>query len=53
MESEEALDMLRPGLGEVLTNYLQIINLIDKDELVYSLEGIIRKFGEIIHPYAY
>lgn len=52
MEQEEALEILKPGLGEVLENYLLIINSIDKDELIHSLEGIIEKFSDIIQPYA-
>jgi len=47
-EQEEAIEMLRPGLGQVLEHYLTIINSIDKDELIHSLEGLIDKFSAII-----
>jgi len=52
LNQEEALEMLKPGLNQVLEHYLKLINTIDKDELVYALEGIIDRFRDDIHPYA-
>lgn len=46
------MDILKPVLGEILKNYLKIINEIDNEELVTALEELVKYFKDDIGPYA-
>ena len=37
VEQEEAKVILKPGLNEILSNYISIMNEIDSDDVVSSL----------------
>ena len=45
-------EFIRPGLGNVLKVYLDILDEIDFDELVNSLRKIVEVFSEEVAPYA-
>ena len=47
-----AIEVLKPGLSKILETYVTLIDLIDNDDLVNALEGIIDKYENDIHPYA-
>ena len=52
LEHSLALDILRPGLEKVLETYLGLIDVIDNDQFVSALEGLIKKFDADIAPFA-
>ena len=41
LEYKEAIEMLRPELNKILEIYLKLMNEIECEEIVSSLEGII------------
>jgi len=43
---------MKPHLGQTLEVYLKMMDEIDSEELVKSLEGVIHIFNEDIGPYA-
>jgi importin-7 len=47
-----AIDFLRPGLESLLKNYLKIMDDIDFDNLVKSLQDLVEVYEEEIAPYA-
>jgi len=44
--------MLKPEITTVIQIYLDLMSLIDKEELVNALEGIIQQFETEIIPFA-
>lgn len=50
---KQAQDMVRSYLSEILRIYLKLMDEIDSEELVASLEGIVEEFQHDIGPYAY
>jgi len=52
LEHPVALEIIKPELAEILKIYIQLIDRIDNEALVMALEGLIKKFGENIGPYA-
>jgi len=52
VEQDEAISILKPGLNQILSNYLTIMNEIDSDQVVESLQEFILTFGDSITNYA-
>lgn len=52
LEYPEVVDMVRPGLQNVLKVFLTIMDEIDYDELVHSLRRIVEVFSDEVAPYA-
>jgi len=52
LSHEFAVDFLRPGLSNVITIYLKLIDEIDYDELIESLKVIVEIYSNEIAPYA-
>jgi len=52
LRQPEVKDYLKPVLAKILETYLSLIDQMDSDELVQSLEGFISQFEDDIHPYA-
>lgn len=52
LEHEAVVDFVRPGLGNVLKVYLEILDEIDFDELVNALRKIVEVFSDEVAPYA-
>lgn len=48
----EVQEFIRPGLGNVLKVFLQIMDEIDFDGLVNSLKKIVEVFADEVAPYA-
>ncbi|GBG85770.1 hypothetical protein CBR_g40497 [Chara braunii] len=46
------LNELRPILPNLLDEFFKLMNEVENDDLVYTLERIVDKFGEEIAPYA-
>ena len=44
--------MVRPGLNKILEIYVNLMNIIDNEPLVKSLEIIVQNFSEEISPFA-
>jgi len=44
--------MVRPGLNKILEIYITLMNLIDNEMIVKSLELIVQNFSDEISPYA-
>ena len=49
---DEANDILKPVLGDLLMHYLKIMGEIDSEELVSALEEIVKHFKNDIGPFA-
>lgn len=49
---EEAVNLIRPGLENVLKAFLQIMDEIDFEDLVNSLRQIVETFSDEVAPYA-
>ena len=52
VEQEEAIAILKPGLKQVLSNYINIMSVIDNDDVVDSLQEFVLTFGDQITYYA-
>lgn len=52
VEQEEAISILKPGLNQILSNYLTIMNEVDNDQVVESLQEFILTFGDSITNFA-
>ena len=46
------VELIKPALNQLLTNYLRIMDTIEMEELVDALKTIIDVYGELITPYA-
>lgn len=49
---DEAVEFIRPGLGDILKIYLKIMDEIDFEDLVKALKNIVEIYGDEINPYA-
>jgi len=49
---ESVVELCRPGLNDLLNLLIHIMDEIDLDELIYSLQGLIDAYEEEIAPYA-
>ena len=49
---DEAVEFIRPGLGEILKIYLKLMDEIDFEDLVTALKNIVEIYGDEINPYA-
>jgi len=52
LRQPEVKEYLKPVLSKILETYLTLIDMMDSDELVQSLEGFISQFEDDIHPFA-
>ena len=52
IDHQTAIDLIRPGFGQVIKIYLKLMDEIDYDELVHSLRSIVETFESEIGPYA-
>jgi len=52
LSQKQAIDLLKPSLPKILEIYLKIMEQIDNEGIVSSLEGIVDSFKEEICPYA-
>lgn len=53
VKQKPAYEMVRGHLSTLLAIYLKLMEEIDSEELVASLEGIVSEFSADIGPYAY
>ena len=49
---KKAMEIVKPHLGTILKQYLELMNEIDNEELVSALEYLIDKFEDDIGPFA-
>lgn len=52
LHNQEAEQLLKPHLKDILEVYLKMMSEIDSEELVNALEEIVSFFSEDIGPYA-
>jgi len=52
VESVKDLDLLRGVLPQLLNEFMKLINEIENDDLIHTLESIVEKFGDEIAPFA-
>ena len=52
LDQEVAINIIRPGLNDVIKIYLKLIDDIDYDELIDSLKKIVEVFDDEIGPHA-
>lgn len=52
MSHELAINLVRPGLGQLIKIFLKLIDDIEYDELIDSLKKIVEIFNDEIVPYA-
>eukprot|EP01016_Furgasonia_blochmanni_P056412 TRINITY_DN9612_c0_g4_i14.p1 TRINITY_DN9612_c0_g4~~TRINITY_DN9612_c0_g4_i14.p1 ORF type:complete len:722 (-),score=286.95 TRINITY_DN9612_c0_g4_i14:171-2336(-) len=52
LSQDEAIELIKPGLDKILGEYIKLMDTIDNDAIVNSLEGIVDTFGNEISPYA-
>lgn len=52
LTNKTARDFLQPALKQILEMYLKLMNEIDSEKLVSSLETIMGKFKDDMGPYA-
>lgn len=53
LQHKEAQDLIRPKLNLVLEIYIKLMDLIDNEKIVRSLEDIVKNFTAEITPYAH
>ncbi|KAK8960329.1 hypothetical protein KSP40_PGU015226 [Platanthera guangdongensis] len=52
VEACKDLDELRPMLPQLLDDFFKLMNEVENEDLVFTLETIVDKFGEEMAPYA-
>ncbi|CAN8280002.1 unnamed protein product [Cochlearia groenlandica] len=52
IEASKNLDELRPLLPQLLDEFFKLMNEVENEDLAFTLETIVYKFGEEISPYA-
>lgn len=52
LDHEEVVNFVRPGLGNVLKVFLEILDEVDIQDLVDSLRKIVEVFNHEVAPYA-
>jgi len=52
LEQPTAMEMMKPGLQKILETYLNLLDYAENEHLVAAFEGIIKKFGEDVGPFA-
>ena len=52
MEAAEDIEQLKPILPQLLDEFFKLMNEVESEDLVFTLETIVEKFGEDIAPYA-
>lgn len=52
LQHKEAQALVRPGLQQILENYIKLMDIIDNEGIVSSLENIVLNFSAEIVPYA-
>ncbi|MCO5568289.1 hypothetical protein L7F22_021988 [Adiantum nelumboides] len=52
VESCKDLDEIRPILPQLLDEFFKLMNEVENEDLVFTLETIVDKFGEEMAPYA-
>jgi hypothetical protein len=52
LRNDDACNMLKPHLKEILESYLKLMTEIESEELVSALEEIVSLYNEEIGPYA-
>ena len=53
LDQELAVNIIRPGLNDLIKIYLKLIDDIDYDELIESLKKIVEVFDDEIGPHAF
>ena len=53
VECVKDLDLLRGVLPQLLNEFMKLINEIENDDLIHTLESIVEKFGDEIAPFAF
>jgi len=52
VEASSDIEQLRPILPQLLDAFFKLMNEVESEDLVFTLEAIVEKFGEEIAPYA-
>jgi len=52
VEASQDISQLRPILPQLLDEFFKLMNEVESEDLVFTLETIVEKFGEEIAPYA-
>lgn len=52
LHHDEAIEFIRPGLEQLLKTFLKIMDDIDFDELVESLQKLVEVYQDEIAPYS-
>lgn len=52
INSEGAIDLLRPHLQEIVQEYFRIMNEVENEAILGALQGLVESFGEEIDPIA-
>jgi hypothetical protein len=52
LEHKEAVDMVKPFLNNILTEYVKLLDTFDNEDIIRSLETIVRLFSDCIAPFA-
>jgi|TARA_B100001142_G_scaffold315317_1_gene353772 importin-7 len=52
VEAAEDIEQLKPILPQLLDEFFKLMNEVESEDLVFTLETIVEKFGEDIAPYA-
>ena len=52
LSHDACIELIRPGLGDVLKIFLKIMDEIDFEDLVNALKQIVDIYGDEITPYA-
>lgn len=52
VEAADDIAQLRPILPQLLDEFFKLMNEVESEDLVFTLETIVEKFGEEIAPYA-
>ena len=52
VEAAEDIEQLKHILPQLLDEFFKLMNEVESEDLVFTLETIVEKFGEDIAPYA-
>ena len=52
IDSEGAVDLLRPYLQEIVSEYFRIMNEVENEAILGALQGLVESFGDEIDPIA-
>ncbi len=52
LDHKEAIDMVRPFLNNILVEYIKLLDNFDNEDIIRSLENIVKAFSNCIAPFA-